>query len=336
MLIPPPQNNLQTQLLLSCWLDSIQLEGLPQEVLNQARLFMFFDKKIPTRIMDNPHNQNFIIEENDCFMLPIREPKFLDVLSLRFQKYADSIVDKLYIHSKDILGERGAFIFKIDSRVNEHNPAELRAHSYPYQIHISLQELANYENEDEMAFVLAHELVHKTLGEAICVESTKQEEAMADVLGLLIMMRAGYHAMGALMCISNWEPNMVNYLNQLLTQPLADIPNPHGVIGMGELHQLGLIKKTTRLPKNIMQILEHEKDPHPVDSTRAAYLYTFGNYLKKLNIGGHKLTPIESNLKSLIRARVHKKPSAYKKHVSRKVISKINRRNQAFAKQIGE
>lgn len=338
-----PLNKLRVQLLLSLWYDMLKLNDLPDTVLAEARKYMFFDKRIKTRFdhLDDKNTKTVEIIEEETqdggILCPIKNPKYLDALTVYFQKYADGIVDKLYKYSPDILGERPDFIFKIDFGVKEKTPAELNAASYPFQIEFSLQELGRYVLEDSFAFILAHELVHLAINRDIPVPKMKQEEAMADILGTLVITRAGYHPGGAIICQGNWNTDIDRFFDVIDNENVPLNNNlPGGIRALYELKQLGLLKRPFEINKHDKKILDAYPIVHPTGVTRTAYLIAFTKYLESLNLTPENCRPMDKKLMALVDARFHKKPSAYKKHVSRKVINKINRRNQAFAKQIGE
>lgn len=105
-----PLNKLRVQLLLSLWYDMLKLNDLPDTVLAEARKYMFFDKRIKTRFdhLDDKNTETVEIIEEETqdggILCPIKNPKYLDALTVYFQKYADGIVDKLYKYSPDIWG----------------------------------------------------------------------------------------------------------------------------------------------------------------------------------------------------------------------------------------
>ena len=59
---------------------------------------------------------------------------------------------------------------------------------YTWEILISDGMLSFIENDDELAFVFAHETAHRVLG----IMSTRMLETQADILGAFLMARAGF------------------------------------------------------------------------------------------------------------------------------------------------
>lgn len=338
-----PLNKLRAQLLLSLWYDTRTLVDLPDTILAEARKYMFFNKRFKTRFdrLNEKKGKSVEIIQEDAsgggIICPVKRPKYLDVLSVYFQKYADSIADKLYKHSPDILGERPELVFKINNAVKEKTPAELKTAVYPFQIEFSIHELARYALEDSFAFVLAHELVHLAINCDIPIPKLKQEEAMADLLGTLVMTRAGYHPGGAIICQGNWDADIDRFFDLIKDEKVPLNNNlPGGIRALYELKQLGLLNRPFDVNERDKKILDNYPIPHPSSVTRTAYLIAFSKYLKQLNLTPEFCRPMDAKLMALIDARLQKKPDVYKKHPLPNVLHKIKRHNQLFAKQIGE
>lgn len=336
-------NKLRVQLLLSLWYDTRTLVDLPDTILAEARKYMFFDKGFKTRFdrLDEQKDEAVEIIQEDApdggLICPVKKPMHLDHLSVYFQKYADGIADKLYKHSPDILGERPELLFKINNAVKEETPAELKTAVYPFQIEFSIHELARYALEDSFAFILAHELVHLAINCDIPIPKLKQEEAMADLLGALVVTRAGYHPGGTIICQGNWDADIDRFFDLIKDEKVPLNNNlPGGIRALYELKQLGLLDRPFDVNERDKRILDNYPIPHPSSVTRAAYLIAFSKYLKQLNLTPEFCRPMDAKLMALIDARLQKKPGAYKKHPLPNVLHKIKRHNQLFAKQIGE
>lgn len=221
----------------------------------------------------------------------LREDKvrYLGLLQSAFQHYMDKITDKLYAANPEILGKRQPIVFELSCNPKRPNGFEF-FYQNPPKISTTLTDILTYSNEDSLAGGLAHELIHLSIFNQNnhMTITTKAEEATADILGTIVLARAGYSPLLSLDDFFKSSPEAAPVLKIIHSGKITGSLSDESLIGIHEAIDQGFTKPPPFLPKRKTFL---NRSVHPHTAVRLLYMLRLHNELYDIGLVKEKEHP---------------------------------------------
>ncbi len=339
---PYPRTYEQSMQFLYDWYNHLKLDNLPQSILRYMRHFAFFDKTITHPQKGKPYTLA------DAPTVPIKQkekhPTLTTPLDVYFQSYMQRIAHRLYAANKDILGEMPEFIFRLNYKKNNIYPAAIKQKTEPNVIIFNIHEFGrSFQTEDQLATVMAHELIHHKISSKIRDGYImRTEEALCDLLGTLISARASYRPSQYILYLGDTTPKNYLLFADVFKKIIPKNLSPEEIICLAELAEFNHLKippeKEYLFNNSKLADYAQAQYPHPV--TRMIYTH----YMNELfyNVGIlHENDPhvngrpIDKKLmREIEKYKRNKTLSRITKHPTKRYIShRANPRNKEKTKQ---
>lgn len=339
---PFPLTYIKTIQFLWDWYNHLKIDNMSPAVLRYIRQFAFFDSHIihpkqteaqtenrPYHLSDLPPNSG--IEKSGFY----NRPCYTDFINRMFQRYMKQITFKLYQANTDILGKQPEILFHLNTNKKSKLGAGILSAQYPVHIIFPLDEIGTlYQTEDQLAATLAHELVHFTIIKTNMYRTiTRTEEALADLLGALIMARAGYRPSQNILFFAQSDEKAVSLFLKLQQKKIPSRLTPKEIICLAEVASFHHIK----IPQEKMYLFKHKglsqcDDIHPHPATRMIYLNQLNEYFYKIGLLSEKDEfangrPIDPTFLNLIKRRqnsIVRSPlkNTHKRYISHRIYFK--------------
>ena len=325
----------QGDIILEQWFDSLALSDLPNGTKKLLKKFVFFKKFDKSTSDISPQ-----IPTNAALSKDIPYKKFFlsEVTQMHLNKYINKIKTKLYECNPDILGEKQIPLnTELILKKKSNKIIEVAYYKNPSVLRINANEFyTTIKNEDALAFLLAHELMHLTIREKYkWITPGKTEESLCDILAVICAARAGYRPAEAALWMINQNPrdwNLIEFVNQ---NTIPENPSPHERLFFSEAQYIGLIK----LPDKKQDQLEPENEflfkigIHPNALIRGIYLTKINNFLIEKNyINSERTnrtkTPIDPTFMQILNCKKQRKTPVYPKKLAYNTKIKIKKQRQ--------
>lgn len=280
----PSQHPLYDEFLISYFWDNLSLPDISSAFLSKWKNRCFFHSDVlkgPPLLTPQilPHKQK------------LREDKvrYLGLLQSAFQHYMDKITDKLYAANPEILGKRQPIVFELSCNPKRPNGFEF-FYQNPPKISTTLTDILTYSNEDSLAGSLAHELIHLSIFNQNnhMTITTKAEEATADILGTIVLARAGYSPLLSLDDFFKSSPEAAPVLKIIHSGKITGSLSDESLMGLYEAIDQGFTKPPPFLPKRKTFL---NRSVHPHTAVRLLYMLRLHNELYDIGLVKEKEHP---------------------------------------------